>query len=513
MRGNPIFGAALTGLLMAAGSGWLKADLEKSERLYTQGKGHFLAAQEEVQDDRRQEKYEQALKLFEQAAAEKPPYPLAVYYWGVTLGKLDRWTEARDRLTEAAAILDKTGSEYPAYVPAYQDLGVALYNLSSFQEGLEALQKAEKADPKNGWVQYYKGLCHYQLAEYQGALESFRSAIQLDRSLARHALRALQLISEKATQPSLLTEVMATMRDIRMEPKKEEQPKPWELRFGLKAEYDSNVVLEPRNRPSFRQISDEMDFRVSLLAGGSYSFLQSPEYLLRADYDFLQTAHVDVKDFNLQAHLMRLQAGWRPSSTFHFGVEGSYYFYRLGGEDYLSEALARPYAGFFARPWLYSLVSYTVGDQNYRVSFFDPVRDGLLQEIRFRQYFLLEDFDSYFYAGYARHREDPKGPPGNEFELTGNEFELGALYPLFGGKAVLEASYSFRNDDYAFANSRDLFRRRRNDDLHAVEVLLRRPLSECLELQLSYRGYFNNSNIPAFEYSRNIASAGLLVTF
>ena len=285
----------------------------------------------------------------------------------------------------------------------------------------------------------------------------------------------------------------------------QDDKKRWELRLALGSQFDSNVILQAEDGPTLGTITDEDDFRFSLLAGGSIEFWRSPAGYFRGHYDFHQTLHDQIDDFDLQAHRPRLEVAWNATDDLELGLEGGYNWYRLGGDDYLRQLYARPFAAFFTGTSGYTEVFYEFTDQNYRADFFDPIRDGTLQEAGVRHYVMIQQFRRYLHFGYRYSEDDPDSADGNDFEVAAHQLDIGYHFPL-RKKAFVEIGYAYRNEDYRFPISTDPQNRMRDDDIHELRIRYSQPLTSFLTLNLEHLSRINNSSIEDFEYRRHIGS-------
>jgi hypothetical protein len=269
------------------------------------------------------------------------------------------------------------------------------------------------------------------------------------------------------------------------------------------------------------------------------------DLFLAGQYDFWQSLHSSLRDFDLQAHEFKLTVQGNPYAypSLILGAEGGTNFYRLGDQDYLHEIYGMPFLGLFEgsreKKWGYSDFSARFTNENYLLSFFDPARDGWVQEIAVRQYFLFDGdkFKNYLLVGYQYSYENPSLHLGNDFQHLGTHAEVGGgITPPGLPDTELRLTYFFSNRDYTFANSRSgvlpvvlalssslsegrpRFVRARNDDTHTIWAEFRQPLpffasNFRLEMRVSYLATINDSNIDVFSYTRHIGSLGLYVTF
>jgi len=483
---------------------------EQSQRLYNAGVIPFHAG-----------RYDAALPLFQQAAETDAQDYLAVYYLGVTYGKLEKYEASVPHLEKAVALR-------PDFIPARQDLAVSYFHLQRYQDAIRHLEEAEQRDPQNGLLHYYKGLCYYRLNEPAAAIPALTTAAKLEplirykahyyvglsyltQDKPQEAQQALQIVTQ-SPDTDLAFRAANLITEINKQSQAPGADKRWQLRVGVGSQFDSNVVLQPDDGAVPGQISDKEDFRFTFSFGGRYDLWRTSSTYLMADYSFYQTVHTDISDFDLQSHLFRLIGAWAVSRSLNVGLEGGTNYFRVGNDDYLHEIYGLPFVSFFAKPWAYTYLSYRLTNEDYLTSFFDSARDGITQTMAVRQYFLLDEFDRYLFLGYQYEVDSPGLRVGNDFEYDGNQVEVGVRSPL-PFDLVGEATYSFRNKDYNFANSRTNFTRERNDDMHNVLLILRRKLTPYLEVNLSYSATVNNSNIDDFQYDRHIVSLGFDFVF
>lgn len=485
---------------------------EKSQQLYAAGLVPFHKG-----------RYEEALTLFQQAVTADPQDYLTVYYVGLTYGKLGRYAESLPHL-------ERTVGLRPNFALARQDLGVAYYQVQRYQEALMQLHVAERLTPANGMVHYYSGLCAYRLKEYAAAQASLQRAAELDPALRyrahyylglsllaagrrEEAVQAFQVAASESPRTEVAGYAQQRIEEITKGRHQGRAEKRWKVRLGLSSQFDSNVLLQPDDEGLLLgRAGDGDDFRFTFFAGGQVDLWQGVSTYLRSQYDFYQTVQVELSEFDFQTHLFRLTGGWSPVSFLTLGLEGGTHYFRLGADSYLHEYYGMPFVGVSPLSWTYTSLAYRLLDQNYLTTVFDPIRSGLLQTASARQYFLLQGFERYLFLGYQYTEEDPRLRAGNDFQRRGNGGEVGGRTPSPFGMA-LEALYAFRRDDYTFLNSRMSFTRAREDDRHSFYVILRKPLTPRVEVNVNYIGMVNNSNIADFEYDRHIGSIGFEVGF
>jgi Tfp pilus assembly protein PilF len=120
-----------------------------------------------------QQRFEEALRLFEQAAARHPDLAAARINQGIALLQLQQYPRAR-------ALLERVVAERPDAVRAWYNLGLTLRALGEAKPALEAFERVRALDPSDADAHYFAGLLATQAGEYARAREAFEAAIRLD---------------------------------------------------------------------------------------------------------------------------------------------------------------------------------------------------------------------------------------------------------------------------------------------------------------------------------------------
>jgi tetratricopeptide (TPR) repeat protein len=152
--------------------------------------------------------HEDAVGSLEEAARLEPGDANLLNDLGVALNEVDRWAEA-------LAVLDEALSVDPEHARAHNNRGVALDRLDRLDEAIDAYRRAAKLEPELAAVHFNLGTAlrakgrtakavaelleavrldpedavswyalgvtrHNHLADYEGAIEAYRTAIRLD---------------------------------------------------------------------------------------------------------------------------------------------------------------------------------------------------------------------------------------------------------------------------------------------------------------------------------------------
>lgn len=511
----------LASCMLAVASVWLvvtpAAASERSQVLYARGLIPFNNGQ-----------WEQAYRNFDQAVQADPTDSLAVYYRGLT--------QARRGATSAAITdMQQALKLNPALTPAALDLGIAEFDAGQYTAAKTWLTQAHQQGYEPSTAALFLGMTLYRLGDDPAALTLLKEA-EADpelRPMARYyeglALRrqgniaAAQAAFADAAREKPESEIgQAAQRYVAETP---EGPggaaavsaarKPWSLYGQLGFEYDTNVVAGPSESSvkGLPGISGEGDGRTVVAAGGDYKILDGEYGSLRAEYDFYQSIHFKLTEFDLQGHRVRADFASKPQ-LISYGLSALYDFYALDYQSFYQEGIATPWVAVEEGPAAATQLYYRLRGRDFLRKPFDPGRDAVNHAVGLRQFALLGSVDRVLSAGYQFEKEDTtsSGSMGRDFQYDGHQLDLTVSFPI---TALLrgEAGYLFRLEDYQFPNSRTGFHSRRHDTEHEFALAVAYELTPQWALVGDYIGVINNSNIPEFEYDRNIVSAGVRVTF
>jgi tetratricopeptide (TPR) repeat protein len=517
--GIGILGVAVAGVFI-----WVSAPAQadvRSQVLYARGLVPFDSGQ-----------WEQAYRLFNEAVGADPSDALALYYRGLTQGR-------RGMLGPAIEDLEQALKLDPALPHAALDLGIAYFDTGQYAPARTWLQRAREQPADRFTAAYFLGLALYRLGDYAAAQASLKEA-EPDPELrsSAHYYEGLALLKQ-GKPDAARAELAAVAREqpesqigraaqaysggeIRQPPTPlvAGRAKPWSLYAGLAFQYDSNVALAPSDSElkTAQGINRQADGRAVIEAGGDYVLLDSDIGSVRAEYDFYQSMHFRLTEFDLQGHRVRLDAGVQPAPL-GYGLAFTYDFYALDYQSFFQEGLLTPWVAYAESPDAATQAYYTLRGRDFFREPFNPARDGVDNAFGLRQCLALGAVDRVLSFGY---QFDSENTTANDFDYTGHQVDIEVVLPVMN-LATAQLGYLFRLEDYQHPNSRAAFAVRRHDSEHEFTVALSRNLTEHVALTLAYIGVINNSNIievladgsgqRPFEYDRHIVSAEVRVTF
>lgn len=476
-------------------------------------------------------KWDDAYRLFDRAVQADRADAVALYYRGLA--------QARRGLS-AAAIQDMSQALQlnPTLPHAALDLGVAYFDAGQYPEAKTWLERAHAQGGDRPTAAFFLGLTALRLGDNAAALTYFDEAkaapelkpvadyysgLALARQGQTDAARSALEQTARDLPQSEIGQV--AQRYTTTELRRPSMPlagplaKPWSLYGSLGFAYDSNVVAGPSEsdvsgRPG---ISGKDDGSTEIGFGGGYTLLDSDLGSVRASYDFYQSVHFSLTEFDLQGHRVQLLAASAPTGMVRYGIAGTYDFYALDYQSFYQEGLGTPWVSIAEGSDAATQAYYTLRGRDFFRAPFNPGRDSINNAAGLRQFVALGDPRWALGIGYQFDAEDTvsNGPMGNDFQYKGNQFDVDVAIPVLA-ETRIEVGYLLRFEDYQFVNSRpnrDGSFVRRHDVGNRVAAAAVHDLTEHLALTFDFIGIINNSNIPNFEYDRNIVSAGVRVVF
>lgn len=476
----------------------------RAERLYTKGLGELHAGHNDA-----------AIALFQQAVAENPKDMHALYYRGLGYGRAGRWQEAADDLQVVVASGD------PSLGRARLELGYALYRLEHYNKAAAELEIASKDGPNADEALLLLGIVESRRGNHEAADAALAKVAAMEPAKAVAARYYQGLTAYRAGDNASATEhFTAVTREGGDSPFVAEAQsfldsmgdgmsgKPWRVYGGLALEYDTNVALAPDDNnlaENVYGISDQSDGRAVLTAGGRYSLVSTDKLRIAAGYDFLQSLHFDLDQYNVQTHKVGAEAEYLLGRV-AIGLAGAYEHSLLETDSLLNGGTLLPWVridqGEFGRMEIY----YRMRARDFVLNPYGPERDGVNQAAGVRQFFHLGARTRSLVIGYRFDNDSASHSVGDQFNYDGNQFEVGLEWMLdFGLRA--ETMYAYRMENYSPASAN------RNDDEHQAMIRIEKRLSDLFWLTGSYIYRDNRSDKQSYEYTRHITSFGVEVRY
>jgi hypothetical protein len=286
--------------------------------------------------------------------------------------------------------------------------------------------------------------------------------------------------------------------------------KRWSVYATSGFQYDSNVALDPSGQELPGAPSNPADGAFTVGAGGRYDVVDSARWQAGLEYDFYQSLHFRLHDFNLRSNRVAGTAGYALAPTLWTGVQAGYQHYVLGDQPYSGAPFMTPFVSLVQGDWGLTQLVYQHAEVTYLSKPFENVRDGPTDTASLSQ--TLYWGSRYFTIGYEFGSVRPSSAAGDDYRERYNQVSVGGGFSP-GWRTTVDLTYLFRYENYPEPNSAADFRTSRQDTVSQFSVSIRRPLTTYLSVGLAYYGTIDDSNIAVYQYRRNIVSAEVRVAY
>jgi len=462
-----------------------------------------------------QKKYSQAIQDLKEALGENPNDLDAMYYLGVALNKAGRHQEAETTLKKVLS-LD------PTYRKAHFDLGVVEYDLKKYPQALKEFQQAEKDDANNGLIHYYQGLTYHHRGDFERSSRLFLRTVALAPELGLTAhfyagvgFYRLGLLEEakdefqEAIRIDPASEVARSAQEFleKLTPSKR-KAKPWDITLSTAYQYDSNVILLPGGSTLPSGISQRHDHRFVFYGQGGYRLLETSEWSSGVSYDFYQSLHTELNEFNVQNHGGSAFVSFRKKS-WQIRVPYKLDYVFVDGDSFLLSNTVKPTFTFKETPKLYTQLSYGFSLKDFQNGSQFPTnsdRDGMNHLVSISQTIGFAK-TARAQIGYTYDREETGNSSAqDDWEYQGHQISGTLRLPSFKGISLrIKADYTVQ--DYSNPNSFSATGlQQREDRIQTYMVTLVKGLGKGVTGSVQYIYNKNDSNLSVFEYDRNIFS-------
>jgi len=420
-----------------------------------------------------------------------------------------------DQHQEAVKAFHRASRLDPTSEMAYLNLGNSLYELESYKAASAAFERVLKINPDNSTALFYLGLTRMTQKEYTEAISYFEKAASLDSDYEQLSLffigRAhsemgnLLKASEnwrRAVKVNPTTDIARkTGTLINKLTQKKPGKKRWSMSMSTGVEYDDNVTV------SLQDLATGLDdFAYFFEFSGTYKFLENEKIEIEAGYDFYQSLYESLSEFDLQSHIFSLSSTYK-FAKFDFDVNTSYNRSTLGGEDFLETYSIGPQVGFFLSESWFALFGYSYEDTQF---FTDSSRDSKNHGVGTDHFIFFDEGKSYLLFSYRFESKITRGP---EFTYLGHFGTAGLKTPLpfLDKKGSINLAYRFFHKNYN--NQTPSLGRERYDLRHTFQVTVTQPITKCLDLIMNYEFIDSVSNLKQTDFTENIASVALSISF
>lgn len=490
---------------------------------------------------------ESAVELLDRALLLDPTHVRGLYYKGLVHLHLKQ-PEA------AVGALESAYQLRPGDVNIQQQLGMTHIALGNYEAAAPLLEAAFQNQPDSENLAFHVGFLRFQQERYDQALEAF-SAVRTDDpnfaqlvafyrgmslgmlGLSDQAIAQLDQVERvdpaaTITGPAIrIRNALAAQRSVQ---------KPFRATISLGGYYDDNVAINPNpsNDPVAEILRTRKTTSTGLLASAllDYSFYRRGPIEATATYSFFQTLNFnnDLHTFNIQDHQGGLSGFYRgtlgKSIPYQLAVHYSYDYLFLDQAGFLSRnslsfsptvllpAFTLPFVGTVSNTtsplFRYQMLNFLreVGDFDPR--FGSDIRDGFNTLVGVLHLFRVRDDKLIFRFGYHHDNENTKG---TIFSYSGNRLISGIQSVLPSAGLTFRYDYdvhwrAYKNSQINFADDAGALSQRYDiQQTHLVQLI--KPLSPNLNWTLQFQHIRNDSNVPVFDFTKNVFTSIISWTY
>ncbi len=394
--------------------------------------------------------------------------------------------------------------------------GIEKINEGKYSEAAEILEKAIAAAPDNAEAIYYSAIANSRLGEL-GKAERLLRKIRTDDKLAANVYFELGRIyysrgkcrsAEKNLNIFISSTDDAKAKSYADSLIKECNQRGGEERFKadltIGGQYDSNVVLEADN-PSITT-DRKSDWRAVALINAGAKIFDNDTVLIRADYNFYQSLHAKLDNFDVHYHKITPSIEMNVSDVVRPSVGYKYEYVIFGGDEYgtihsfFTKVNFRENADFSTDAILeYSSHKYWDTEEFLNNS----DRRGQKTVAGIKQNITIGEVKGNIHY-FHDHKKAKEYFWAYRGDRLGAAAGLNIMEPL---RVEVSAEFSWRKhyEDFPAYNET------REDRMQRYAVSLQYSLGKNMAVTLTESYTFNDSNIDDFEYQRNII--GILFTY
>jgi len=453
------------------------------------------ASLQEGMDQYKQENYKEAIEAFEKARAEDPDSSVAAFYLGLAYKQTFDYEKALGHFRDAVTLT-------PRIKEAVIELVDVAMQLGDIEEAKRWIGVAEEADVLPAKTAFLKGLILREEGKNREAEEAFEKAKSLDPTIAQASdiQIALGHIMERELKKAKESFESAITQDPQSDlagfarqyldtvEQRLELERPFRFTLGIFGQYDDNMVLKPNDEALASSVTNESSnvlnssFRVNYVPA-----MQGP-WLFSARYAVMSSLHEkNVHSHDSLSNYLSINPGYN-FGNFAVNLSTEYSHSIVRGPSY------KKYSGSFSSGPLFrfaikgnQLLEIFSGYTN--TEYFKP---SLAPE---------EDRDSYGYKSYAE---------GQNWDNISHGFSANFAMPV-AEKVKLQLSGSFK--DQNFENTHTNFDVKRDDTVYSFSGGFTWEYFEDTTFVAQYSYNRNESNIKAYDYTRNLFTMGVEYRF
>ncbi len=408
--------------------------------------------------------------------------------------------------------LNAGAEDYELYIAE----GIQKINQGRTEDAIVILKKALKLSPESPEAAYYAGIAYSRNGNYKEAEGLFLRALQLDETSANAYLelgRIYYVTSRCDELEELFSEFTDHSENNVLKGKaarlvdgcrKKAEEKLYRINVSAGSQYDSNVILEPSNPPVTAE--RKSDIRTVLYVTSGAVLLKDSVIDLTLDYNFYQSLHINLNEFNVQYHKITPALEMTFSDTIRSSAGCSLEYTLLGSDLY---SRFRTFYGKFSvreSEKLTADIIYEYGSHKYWDSDIfktNSIRSGYRNTVGVKQNFYLKRLkgEIYYFSDFNRAKE-------GYWAFNGQRLGAEVAYRI---SPPLHINVSGEYSERRYRDDFPGFQEKRLDRMQQYSLRLTYVASDRMNASITESYIVNDSNLGVFDYRRNITGIFLTI--
>lgn len=281
----------------------------------------------------------------------------------------------------------------------------------------------------------------------------------------------------------------------------QEDDKPLRLSVGAGFENDSNLTVD-----SIDSNSNVGDTAFVFDASAGYDFLDTDDFGLSAGYDFYQSVHSELDQFDMAIHGFNIDGRY---TVGRFDLGNTYMFsnIRLGGDAFMDMHMVRPNVGYLLdNNLVYLIGAYEYQKQNFKSDALVG-RDANRHTFSGKSIFLLGEGRTAT-AGYE-WTDHNSLDPGFSFNGHTLDFSLKLPFEIVDREATFRTGYRFQSRNFLEASQSYNNGLTRVDKRHNVSASIEVPIVNNFFGKAEIEYIRSDSNFEVVDFGETITTVSV----
>jgi tetratricopeptide (TPR) repeat protein len=469
-------------------------------------------------DQYKDEDFEEALEFLTKAREEDPASSMAAFYSGLCHKQLANFKDAAENFRAAIELK-------PPIKDAVVELIEVLYTIGELAEANQWVAFAEKETIKPAQTAFLKGLILLKENKNLEAIKAFEKAKDLDRSITQAADFQIANAYLKERKLSEAGESFRTVvivdpnTDLAAFAREYEEAiterlfleREWRFTVGLAYQYDDNVVLKPEIEIGIPEGEDWAGI-------GTFGIAYVPRlpgpWTMNAEYSFYANIHQKIETHDIMSNTLTVVPGYNfKNASLNLFLSYNYtlvndrsYLYSFSANSMISVPLNSNHIGQFSLGYSKKEFLWTETQSGYPIGPNED-RDADVFSASAGWIYLFSKGKGFLNLRYELSKEDTDG---KNWDYLGNKVSANILIPLQKRLRMNLSAETFWQD---YENVHTEFNVKRDDIIYTASAVLSYEIFRGASFNIQYTYIRDDSNIPIYDYKRNIYTAGIEYRF